>query len=70
MLRDALWSALQIGKLYIENLNWMCAGVVRSGPGLSLLQGWSYTGDDVAEIEERLQQMASCFDDDDSADAF
>ena len=47
-----------------------CAGAVRSGPGLALLQGWSYTADDVAEIEERLQQMASCYDNDDSADAF
>jgi hypothetical protein len=37
---------------------------------MAVLQGWSYTGDDVAEIEERLQQMASCFDADDSADAF
>ena len=43
---------------------------MRSGPGQALLQGWSYSADDVAEIEERLQQMASCFDNDDSADAF
>ena len=47
-----------------------CAGAVRSGRGVALLQGWSYTADDVAEIEERLQQMASSYDNDDSADAF
>ena len=47
-----------------------CAGLVRSGPGTAILQGWSYTSDDVTEIEERLQQMASCYDADDDADAF
>ncbi len=41
------------------------AGVARSGPGIALLQGWSYTSDDVAGIEERLQQMASCYDNED-----
>jgi len=36
---------------------------------LAVIQGWSYTSDDVAQIEERLQQMASCIDDNGNTDA-
>ncbi len=41
----------------------MCsAGVVRTGAGRATLQGWEYSGDDVDEVEERLQAMAAAFD--------
>ena len=39
--------------------------MVRSGQGRSILQGWGYTDDDVAEVEERLQAMASAYDSED-----
>jgi hypothetical protein len=29
---------------------------------MAVLQGWNYSADDVAEIEERLQTMASAFE--------
>ena len=41
------------------------AGLVRSAPGRSVLQGWGYGEDDVAEVEERLQAMAGAFEHDD-----
>lgn len=40
----------------------MCPGLVSSGAGRAVLQGWGYTEDDVAEIKERLESMASAFD--------
>ena len=43
----------------------LCAGLLRSGQGRAILQGWGYTDDDVAEVEERLQAMAGAFDNDD-----
>lgn len=42
-----------------------CTGLVSSGMGRAILQGWGYTQDDVAEVEERLQSMASAYDQDD-----
>jgi len=42
-----------------------CTGLVSSGAGRAILQGWGYAQDDVAEVEERLQNMASAYDQDD-----
>lgn len=38
------------------------AGAVSTAAGRAVLQGWGYSGDDVAEVQERLQVMASAFD--------
>lgn len=36
---------------------------------VAIILGWSYTGDGVTQIEELLQQMASCIDDNRDTDA-
>ena len=38
------------------------AGITGCDRGRALLQGWGYTDDDVAEVRERLEVMASAFD--------
>lgn len=53
-----LQNTLMLNQTYGDLLS----GAVSTGPGRAIVQGWGYSGDDVAEIEERLQVMASAFD--------
>ncbi|EIE19615.1 tubulin nucleotide-binding domain-like protein [Coccomyxa subellipsoidea C-169] len=54
-------AAADVAKTQLERFR----GLVGSGGGMAVLQGWGYTADDVTEIEERLLTMASAYDHDD-----
>ncbi|BDA46653.1 Protein misato homolog 1 [Coccomyxa sp. Obi] len=51
-------AAADVAKTKLERFE----GLVSSGAGRATLQGWGYTEDDIAEIRERLESMASAFD--------
>ncbi|KAK9918811.1 hypothetical protein WJX75_007119 [Coccomyxa subellipsoidea] len=51
-------AAAEVAKTQLERFR----GLSTSGGGMAVLQGWNYSADDVAEIEERLQTMASAFE--------